>query len=123
MLEFMQLTLLSPVTAYEQELNRKLLSAAERKRGLSFSMDMEAILRADATTQANVDQMAIRNGWTTVDEVRGRRHLPPYAGGIGATPLVSQDLAPLDYTVRVKPEVLARANAPAALPPGGGAND
>lgn len=106
MLEFMQLTLLSPVTAYEQEFNRKLIPAEARKAGFSFAMNMEAILRADATTQANVDQIAIRNGWTTVDEVRSRRNLPPYAGGIGKIPVVSQDLAPLEYTVKEKPGVL-----------------
>ena len=106
MLEFMQLTLLSPVIAYEQEFNRKLIPAQARKDGYSWSMNMEAILRADATTQATVDQMAIRNGWTTVDEVRSRRNMPPYAGGIGKIPLVSQDLAPLDYTVKEKPNVL-----------------
>ena len=110
MLEFMQLTLLSPVTAYEQELNRKLIPAEARKQGYSWSMNMEAILRADATTQAQVDQMAIRNGWTTVDEVRNRRNMPPYAGGIGKEPLVSQDLAPLSYTVKTKPAVLAGEN-------------
>lgn len=106
MLEFMQLTLLSPVIAYEQEFNRKLIPAQARKDGFSWSMNMEAILRADATTQAQVDQMAIRNGWTTVDEVRARRNMPPYAGGIGKIPVVSQDLAPLEYTVKQKPGVL-----------------
>lgn len=111
MLEFMQLTLLSPVTAYEQEFNRKLIPAEFRKTGYSFAMNMEAILRADATTQANVDQMGIRNGWTTVDEVRARRNLPPYAGGIGKIPVVSQDLAPLEYTVKEKPGVLREGGA------------
>ena len=106
MLEFMQLTLLSPVTAYEQELNRKLIPAEARKQGYSWSMNMEAILRADATTQAQVDQMAIRNGWSTVDEVRVRRNMPPYPGGIGKAPLCSQDLATLEYTVKEKAGVL-----------------
>ena len=106
MLEFMQLTLLSPVTAYEQELNRKLLTEADRRKGYAFRMNMEAILRADATTQANVDQMAIRNGWSTVDEVRVRRNMPPYPGGIGKAPLCSQDLATLEYTVKEKAGVL-----------------
>lgn len=106
MLEFMQLTLLSPVTAYEQEFDRKLLTKAERRSGLHFAMNMEAILRADVSTQANVDQMSIRNGWTTVDEVRRRRNMAPYPGGIGRVPVVSQDLAPLEYTVRDKPAVL-----------------
>lgn len=113
MLEFMQLTLLSPVTAYEQEFNRKLLTKDQRRKGLHFSMDMEAILRADAITQANVDQMAIRSGWSTIDEVRIRKNRAPYPGKIGNVPLVSQDLATLEYTVKTKPQVLTgKKNGP-----------
>jgi len=115
MLEFMQLTLLSPVTAYEQEFDRKLLTKEQRRSGLHFVMNMEAILRADAVTQANVDQMSIRNGWSTVDEVRKRRNMAPYPGGIGKIPVVSQDLAPLKYTVEDKVQTPAQ-------PPGGDPN-
>lgn len=110
MLEFLMLTMLPIVTAYEQELNRKLLTKEQRKRGYKFKFDMEAILRADAATQAEVDYKAVRSAWKTVDEIRMERNLPPLPGGIGKKAVISQDLATLEYTVNEKPKVLARSN-------------
>lgn len=112
MIEFMQLTMLPIVTAYEQEFNRKLITKEQRKKGYHFKFDMDAILRADSATQAEVDFKDIRSGSVTVDEVRSRKGRAPYPGGIGAVPLVSQDLAPLEYTVKEKPKVLAGGKAP-----------
>lgn len=107
MLEFLMLTMLPIVTLYEQELDRKLLTPEQIEEGYHFKFDMDAILRADAATQAEVDYKNIRSGVIMVDEVRARQHRAPYPGGIGSQPLVSQDLAPLDYTVNIKPNVLA----------------
>lgn len=107
MLEFLMLTMLPIVTAYEQELNKKLLTAAMRKRGYHWKFDMDSILRADAATQAEVDYKAVRSGWKTPDEIRYERNRPALPGGIGKYALVSQDLATLEYTVQEKPKVLA----------------
>ena len=107
MLEFLSLTMLPIVTAYEQELNLKLLAKEQRRRGYHFRFNMDSILRADAATQAEVDYKGIRSGWDTVDEIRAHRGKPPLPGGIGKYALVSQDLATLEYTVREKPKVLA----------------
>lgn len=107
MLEFLMLTMLPIVTAYEQELNKKLLTVAQRKRGYHWKFDMDSILRADAATQAEVDYKAVRSGWKTPDEIRFERNLPALPGGIGKFALVSQDLATLAYTVQEKPKVLA----------------
>lgn len=109
MLEYLMLTMLPIVRAYEQELDRKLLTKAQRRRGYHFQFDMDAILRADAATQAEVDYKNVRSAIKTVDEIRARRHLPALPGGIGKQALVSQDLATLEYTVKVKPDVLARS--------------
>lgn len=106
MLEFLMLTMLPIVTAYEQELNKKLLTYAQRKQGYHYKFDMDSILRADAATQAEVDYKAVRSGWKTVDEIRYSRNLPALPGGYGKYALVSQDLATLEYTVRDKPRVL-----------------
>lgn len=107
MLEFLQLTMLPIVTSYEQELNRKLLTAKERANGYHFRFDMTTILRADAATQAEVNYKAVRSGYRTVDEIRAGNGDPPLPDGIGSEALVSQDLAPLKYTVQTKPAVLA----------------
>lgn len=107
MLEFLMLTMLPIVTAYEQELNRKLLNQNMRSRGYHFKFDMDSILRADASTQAEVNYKAVRSGWKTVDEVRYAYNLPPLPDGIGKKALVSQDLATLEYTVKDKPGIMA----------------
>ena len=107
MLEFLSMTMLPIITAYEQELNLKLLTAKQRQYGYCFKFNMDSILRADAATQAEVDYKGIRSGWETVDEIRARRGRPPLPGGIGKYALVSQDLATLDYTVNEKPTVMA----------------
>ena len=107
MLEFLMLTMLPIVTAYEQELDRKLLRREQRKQGYHFRFDMDAVLRADAATQAEVDYKAVRSAWKTPDEIRASRFLPPYADNIGSEPMISQDLATLRYTVRDKPKILA----------------
>ena len=98
MLEFLMLTMLPIVTAYEQELNRKLLTKAERRRGFRFVFDMNAILRADAATRADVHQKAIRGGWETPNEARadyGRDKDPN-----GNKLLVSRDLTTLEYLIK-----------------------
>lgn len=107
MLEFLMLTMLPIVTAYEQELNRKLLTAFQRKQGYHFEFDMDAVLRADASTMAEVNYKAVRSGWKTVDEIRYSYNMPSLPGGIGKKPLVSQDLATLEYTVNDKPRLMA----------------
>ena len=112
MLEFLMLTMLPIVRAYEQELDRKLLTKEQRRRGMHFRFDMDAILRADAATQAEVDYKAVRSAWKTPDEIRASRYLPALPGGVGKKALVSQDLATLDYTVNEKPAVLARGELP-----------
>lgn len=107
MLEFLMLTMLPIVTAYEQELNRKLLTQGLRSEGYRFRFDMNAVLRADAATQAEVDYKAVRSAWKTPDEIRGYQNMPPLPDGIGSHAMISQDLAPLSYTVHTKPKLEA----------------
>ena len=97
MLEFLMLTMLPIVTAYEQELNRKLLTREERRRGMKFKFDMDAILRADAATRADVHQKAIRGGWEKPNEARaeyGRDNDPS-----GNKLLMSRDMTTLEYLI------------------------
>lgn len=97
MLEFLMLTMLPIVTAYEQELNRKLLTQEERRRGYHFKFDMDAILRADASTQADVYQKAIRGGWKTPNEIRAYYNDAP--NKYGNNLLVSRDLTTLQFII------------------------
>lgn len=98
MLEYLMLTMLPIVTAYEQELNRKLLTKRQRRAGYHWEFNMEAILRADAATQADVSQKAIRGGWLTPNEVRAKYNRAPDKDGDKL--MVAKDLSTLEYIVR-----------------------
>lgn len=111
MLEFLTLTMTPIVTAYEAELNRKLLTKAERRKGYHFKFNMEAILRADAATRADVYQKAIRGGWMKPNEVRAEYNLSMDKSGNKL--LVSRDLTTLDNLLS-NPNL---ATAPAAAAP------
>ena len=106
-LEFLTTTETPIVTMYEQELNKKMVSKENRIKGFHWEFDMNAILRADASTMAEVNYKALRSGWATPDEIRASYGKPPLPGGIGKKALVSQDLATLDYTVNQKAAVLS----------------
>ncbi len=98
MLEFLMLTMLPIVTAYEQELNRKLLTQEERRRGMKFKFDMDAILRADAKSRAEVHQISVRGGFEKPNEARadyGRDSVPE-----GDELLVSRDLTTLKWLIK-----------------------
>lgn len=99
MLEFLMLTMLPIVTAYEQEFDRKLLTREQRRRGYHFRFNMDSILRADAATQAEVNYKAVRSAWKTPDEIRATYNLPALPGGIGRGAVISRDLIPLNVTV------------------------
>ncbi len=98
MLEFLMLTMLPIVTAYEQELNRKLLTKEDRRRGYHFEIDMNEILRADAATRADVHQKAIRGGWEKPNEARAdyRRDKDPSGNKL----MVSRDLTTLEWLIK-----------------------
>lgn len=91
--EFLTLCIMPIVVQWEQQLNLKLLTWRERCAGYAFKFDLDELLRADQSTQANVNQMGIRSGWKTINEIRAKEGKPPVQGG--DTPMVSKDLAPL----------------------------
>ena len=75
MIEFMMLTMLPIVTAYEQELTRKLISKAERRQGVHFEFGIESILRQ--TLQRGLKSIRKRLGRLDVTEqVRAEYGLP-----------------------------------------------
>ncbi len=93
MQEFMKLTMLSIVSQWEDELNRKLLTYEQICQGYAFRFDMDEMNRADTLTMANKHQMAIRGGWMRPNEVRKRDGLPDDPDG--DVLLASRDLLPL----------------------------
>ena len=91
--ELLSLTMQPIVEMWEQELDYKLLTPAERSDDWYYRYDVEAFLRFAASALATLRQSQIRSGSRTVNEIRSRDWLPPVEGGDVA--LVSKDLAPL----------------------------
>jgi HK97 family phage portal protein len=59
------------LTRFEQTLS------AAQPRGTVTRANLDAILRADTLTRFQAYEIAIRNGWMLVEEVREREHMPP----------------------------------------------
>lgn len=97
MLEFLTLTMMPIVTAYEQEFTRKLVPMKDRMKGFRLKMSLTNVLRADAKTMADVHQKAIRGGWMTPNEARFNDNLP--ADKDGGRLLVARDLTTLEYVI------------------------
>jgi HK97 family phage portal protein len=73
------------VRMWEQELNWKLLA---NYKNFYTEFNMDALLRADTTSQASYFVSAIQNGWMTRNEVRALKNLNKLEGGDDAlTPL------------------------------------
>ena len=96
-LEYLTLTMLPIVTAYEQEFTRKLIPREQRLKGYRMRMDMMNILRADATTMADVHQKGIRGGWIRPNEARANDGYAPDPNGDKL--LVARDLTTLEHLI------------------------
>ncbi len=110
-LEFLTLTMLPIVTAYEQELTRKLVPLEERKRGVHFRINIKAMQRADAKTTAEVNASAIRSGYRSPNDIRSDNGEPEIESG--DTYFVSRDLLPLEFVVK-NPEGILKNGATSA---------
>jgi HK97 family phage portal protein len=95
MIQFVQMTLTPIVRQYEQELNRKFLTEADRKAGLYFKFSLGGLLRGDTAARTAFYQAMIRSGGMSPDEVRQLEDLPP-KGGNASKLWVSGDLYPID---------------------------
>ena len=111
MMEFLQLTISPIVEQWEEELNSKLLTPEDYEAGYRFRFDITALTRTDVKTTAERNQMAIRGGWRTPNEVRQELYLPP--DPLGNQLMSSRDLIPLRIAVET-PEMLLGSQAAAA---------
>ena len=94
-LEFAAQTILPIVTDREQEETWKLLTLSEQRRErLRIRYNMDAILRADARTRADVANTYRTNGVYSVNDIRANEDLPAVPGG--DTRLASLNYVPLE---------------------------
>lgn len=95
--EFLDMTILPIVTQWQEELDLKLLTWEEIRKGYHFRFDLSGMKKADTATTAEKHQKAIRGGWMRINEVRRMDNLPPVEGGDEL--LASRDLTRLSDVV------------------------
>lgn len=79
-LEFVQYTLMPWLRQWEQRLTASLLTPAERgEYFIEFLVD--GLLRGDAKTRAEVNQIGVQNGWLSPNDVRRMENMNPRDGG------------------------------------------
>jgi HK97 family phage portal protein len=98
-LEYLTSNLMPILAHYEEELNFKLLTPAQKALGYQFKFDFSALLKADKATLGAYNQMAIRSGWLTPNEARKSDSLPPHPSPEANKLYLSGDLYPIDTPI------------------------
>lgn len=113
-IEFAVQTLQPPITAMEQEDSWKLLTLSEQNKGrLCVKMNMAALLRGDAKTRAEVEEIYRNSGVYSVNDINDLEDRPHVPGG--DTRYASLNYIPLEFF-----EMLSMSrNAPGKTSEGG----
>lgn len=93
-LEFLSGTINAINRMYKTELEAKLLTWQMVQDGYHIEWDTSGLRMADAVNRANVDQIHVRSGIATPNQVAERNGYPPVPGGDQR--LISRDLQPLN---------------------------
>lgn len=80
-LGFIKFNLRDRIKRVEQALTKQLLSATDRRNGVSISFNLDALLRADTEARFRSYEVGIRMGIYTRNEVRALENMPPVDGG------------------------------------------
>jgi HK97 family phage portal protein len=104
-IEFQQRTIQPWAQRFEQESERKLLTAGEFER-LNVRANLDALLRADIASRYAAYSAGRQGGWLSVNDIRRREGLPPIDGG-------DTYLSPLNMTPAAGPTPAAATDTPA----------
>lgn len=74
-ISFVRHTMVPWVIKWEQELNRKLFTTAERNAGYYIKLNLNGLLRGTATQRSEFYTKAIRDGWMSRNEVRAMEEM------------------------------------------------
>ena len=96
--EFLNFTLMPIVCQWQDELDLKLLTWEEKRKGYQWRFDVSAMKKADTATTAEKYQKAIRGSWMRPNEVRRIEGLPEVEGGDEL--LISRDMVRLSEVLK-----------------------
>lgn len=74
---FIKNCILPIIRAIETALNKDLLLPSEKEQSFYFAFDMKELIKGDIEKRFRAYEIAVKNGWMQVDEVRYSEDLPP----------------------------------------------
>lgn len=95
-LDYVKNTLQPWVTQLEFEFAYKLYTETEALDGYYVKFNMDSELRGDSEARAKVNEINVRNGFTTVNEVRGTNEMSPYTLEVADKPFITLNYAPME---------------------------
>lgn len=96
-LDYVKNTLQPHVSQWEEEANYKLYTQRQREEGYYSKFNMDSELRGSASERAKVQEIQIRNGMKTLNEVRGLNEDSPYEGEFAVKPWMSLNNVPAEH--------------------------
>lgn len=94
-MEYLERTIIPIVRMYEAQLDRKLLTWEDARKGYHFHFETSDLVTADQQSRSVMYQNMVRSGIATPNEMRRREGLPDLDGGDQL--YASRDLAPLSW--------------------------
>lgn len=79
-IQFIRYSLMPWIVNWEQEINRKAFTQAERKAGYYVKFNLSGIMRGTPTERANFYHAAITDGWMSRNEARAFEDMNPVDG-------------------------------------------
>lgn len=93
-LDYVKNTLQPWIVQIEEELNRKLFTRAKQDEGYYVKFNLDSELRGDSESRAKVQEIKLRNGALTVNDIRMQDDYSPF----NDIPLADRPLITLNYT-------------------------
>ena len=94
-LDYYKNTLLPWIVQWEEEANYKLFSNKELRNGWYTKFSLDSELRGDAKSRAEVQEIKMRSGTLTINEVRDQDEMSPFEFELAKEPLISLNLTSL----------------------------
>lgn len=105
---FYKFTIRPQLERIEQAINRRVLTSAQRAKGMMAEFSFEALLRSNATARYDLYAKGVQNGILTRNFCRQLENLPPMPGGDELTAQVN--LVPVDMLGKVQAQPGASVN-------------
>lgn len=92
---FLQVTIVPELRRWEQQINARLFTEAERRAGFYGEFEVEGLLRADSATRAEFFRTMHDIGVYSVDDIRAKDNLPAIGGAAGNERVRSAAMVPI----------------------------